>query len=156
MSNYTLPNYEVGRPRPFPINYDGYCPDNDNIIFYIPDKDINGKKTEWKQVLKAPTTVKHLYSEQPLNYEPVFMSQPQGTLYDHDYAKTYTTGMGKSKIIGGGHYKVWPLTNVHVKENRDYTNYYFERPDGYGFETQGFDKFNYTSVQDAHLINDWF
>lgn len=154
MSNFTQPNYMSGGPRPFKINHNGYCPDNE-LIFYIPEKDINGKKTEWKNILSAPTTIKHLYSEQPLNYEPIFMAQPQGTLYDHDYAKTYTTGIGKSKIIGGGHYKVWPLTNLHIKEDREYSNYYFERPDGYGFQNKGVGGYSYTSLTDAKLSN-WF
>jgi hypothetical protein len=154
MSNYTLPNYEQGRPRAFPINYNGYCPDN-NIIFDIPKRDANGKCVEWKKVLQAPTTVKHLYSEQPLNYEPIFTDTPQQTLYGHEFLKTYSTGMGRSKVIGGGHYITWPVNNVHVKENRDYTNYYFERPEGYGYEKNGVGAFTYTSLTDAKLSN-WF
>lgn len=133
MSNYVLPNYEFGQPLPRNFGYDPNCPLNE-IAFIIPNRTTTPYSTakaacvDWQQVPSSPSTVKHLYSEIPLNYEQMFNTIPKDTLYGFDFSRNWPTGLGRNKIIGGGHYKTWPLTNEHVLESRDYTSYYFKRP----------------------------
>ena len=119
--NRVLPNYESGGPFPQRFDFDMYCPVNEQAQL-IPDPDL------WETVPMAPTTLKHQYSPIPMNYPEMKITRPKGTLYDQNFVETYPTGMGRRKIIGGGHYKVYPLTNRHVIESRVYTDYYFPRP----------------------------
>ncbi len=128
MANKSLPNYQFGGPHTQDIPYSSECQTN-LIEFVIPKRDSNGKCIKWEQKPMAPSSVKHLYSHIPLNYEQMLIDVPKGTLYDHEIHRTYFTGMGREKIIGGGHYKVWPLTNAHILENRDYSDTHFERPE---------------------------
>lgn len=120
MSNRTIPNQEFGGPIPN-MNYSPQCPVNEQA-------DLIPKGVHWQTVPMSPASVKHLYSETPLNYEDMYQSIPMGTLYDSNFSETYPTGLGRKKIIGGGHFKVWPLTNEHVFETRNYTEQYFLKP----------------------------
>ncbi len=131
-----LSNYELGTPAPFNPPYSYNCPLNEQIS-YIPDFPIqsisthaplNTGRTVWASVPEAPTSVKHLYSPNLFDYSQRYMRMPMGTLYDHDYSRTWPTGLGRNKIIGGGHYKVWPLTNANIREVHDYTDNHWERP----------------------------
>ena len=138
--NRTSPNYEFGGPLPRNFNYDRNCILNE-IAFVMPsdhDFDKNGtrirntyryhsqpNKVCWDDKPLAPSSIKHLYSEKLFDYQQVYGNVPKGTLYDHNFSRTYPTGLGQEKIIGGGHYKTWPLTNRHVIEIQDYTNDYF-------------------------------
>ena len=45
------------------------------------------------------------------------------------FSKTNPTGLGRNKIIGGGHYKSWPVTNSHIREVNDYTSWHYPKPD---------------------------
>lgn len=130
MSNRTYPNYEFGGPLPQNFDYNTKCQLNE-IAFVLPGDprtdltSLNNREVCWEKKPLAPSSVKHLYSEKLFDYQHVFGDVPKGTLYDHDFSRTYATGLGRQKIIGGGHYKVWPLTNWHVLENQDYTDYHF-------------------------------
>jgi len=117
--NRSLPNHQYGGSRPQNF-YEEKCHIN-QISQVLP----NGK---WEKVPMNPSTVKHLYSTKPNNYEQRFQYRPVGTLYDNDFSQTYKTGMGTRKVISGGHFKAYPLTNIHTVENRDYTSYNFPRP----------------------------
>lgn len=76
----------------------------------------------------SPSNVKHLYDPTPNNYEQRYQSKPVGTLYSHQFKETWPSGLGRQKVLGGGHYKVYPLTNRLVREVRDYTSYHHIRP----------------------------
>jgi hypothetical protein len=135
MSNYVYPNYEFGGPLPQNFGYNSQCPLNE-IAFILPgnpltdlafsgDPNVTSRSSKpvcWEKKPLAPSSLKHLYSEKLFDYQHVFGDVPKRTLYDHDFSRTYATGLGRQKIIGGGHYKVWPLTNWHVLENQDYTD----------------------------------
>lgn len=133
MANKVLPNYSVGGPLPNPLCYDPRCRTNlqQDIIPSCFPSSPRGDPNQRGWVSKAITTSseKHLYSPYLFDYGQMFTTYPMGTLYDSDFSQTYPTGLGREKIIGGGHYKVWPLTNAHIFETRDYTNTYFKRPD---------------------------
>lgn len=117
-------NYQYGGPRPWQPSRDASHCGTTQLAQIIPkDSDV-----EWERVPMAPSTVKHLYSEIPNHYEQRFQYRPTETLYGHQFKQTYLTGMGRKKVIGGGHYKVYPLTNRHVTEDREYTSYNFPRP----------------------------
>ena len=123
MANTTLPNYENGGPLPFSFNYSPNCPINMQSSL-IPI----GSNVRWETVPTSPASVKHLYSGIPNHYESMYSSVPMDTIYGHDFSQTYPNGLGKKKIIGGGHYKVWPLTNQHTFESRNYSSQYFRKP----------------------------
>ena len=140
-SNRTIPNYEFGEPLPNNFPYSTHCTLN-NIAFVQPktgDLTRNGTHIRdtyrynnpnvdevcWQKKALAPSSVKHLYSEKLFDYQHVYGNVPKGTLYDHDFSRTYPTGLGREKVIGGGHYKTWPLTNWHVLEVQDYTDGYY-------------------------------
>lgn len=135
--NRTLPNYQYGGAQPRNFVHNHRCAHNQQAQL-IPERLTEGcgsttttngiKHVEMEHVPMAPSTVKHLYSKEPLNYEQRFQSRPKGTLYDNQFTETFPTGIGKRKVLGGGHYKVYPLTNRHVIESRDYTSYSFPRP----------------------------
>jgi hypothetical protein len=138
MSNKSIPNYSTGGVIPNYPEYSPNCPYNQQV-FYIPHSDVAaypGKPTctKWNNQLDSPTVLKHQYSKKPFDYGPQRIVKPVGTLYDHDYSITHPTGLGRNKIIGGGHFKVYPLTNAHIRESRDYTDYYFQKPRS-GIET---------------------
>ena len=139
--NKSLPNYQTGGPAPRNFIHDHYCAHNQQAQLIPEDGRCNYKnpsslnsstsaarKVEIKREAMAPSTVKHLYSDEPLNYEQRFKIAPKGTLYDNQFTETHPTGLGRRKVLGGGHYKVYPLTNRHVIESRDYTSYSFPRP----------------------------
>lgn len=136
-SNRTIPNYETGGPHPKNFTYNPRCVSNEQGSLIPQDAHVL-----WETVPMSPGNLRHQYSEKPFDYEEMSMSVPKGTLYDHDFSQTYPTGLGMNKIIGGGHYKVWPLTNVHVFEAKDYTVGYFKKPGSistaydYEFQTQ--------------------
>lgn len=121
--NTSLPDYETGGPHPKNFGYNPACRLNQQAQL-IPDNAC----IDWSPVPAPPSTVKHLYSPKPADYDPRMINKPVGTLYNHQFVETWPTGMGQQKVIGGGHYKVYPLTNRHVNESRDYTPYYFPRP----------------------------
>jgi hypothetical protein len=121
MSNRVLPNYETGGPIPRPFKYSERCPVNE-------EASLMPKGVEWQTRPMSPATMKHIYSEKPLNYEDMYQSVPMGTLYDSDFSQGYPTGMGRAKIIGGGQIKAWPLTNMHVFEPRNYSDRYWAKP----------------------------
>lgn len=133
MANKVLLNYETGAPFPTYPKYNKTCHLNEQIQ-YIPDgtsstgnHPLDTGKTYWRNIPSGPTTLKHLYSPIPLNYEQRYTTTPIGTLYDHDYSQTWTTGEGRKKLLGG-HYKAWPLTHQNIRETHDYNGYHFERP----------------------------
>ena len=122
MANRVLPNYQYGGPSPSNFVYDPECPINQQARI-IPDN----AGVCWRREPMPQSTVKHLY-DGPLNYGQRFILRPQGTLYDHDFVQTHPTGLGRHKVLAGGHYLTYPLTNRHVREARDYTSYYFPKP----------------------------
>ncbi len=121
MANKSLSNYEYGGPTPSQFSYYSGCSSNQHARI-MPYEDVC-----WKNVPMAPSTLKHLY-DGPLNYPQRFQLKPQDTLYKHDFVQTHLTGLGKNKILAGGHYLTYPLTNRHVREVNDYTSYFFEKP----------------------------
>lgn len=139
--NISHPNYQTGGARPRNFQHSHYCAHNQQAQL-IPEnarcnyKDVHHfnpstsskKKVEIRREPMSPSTVKHLYSDNPLNYEQRFKLTPKGTLYDHQFIETHPTGLGRRKVLGGGHYKVYPLTNRHVIESREYTSHSFPKP----------------------------
>lgn len=125
MTNRTMPNYITGGAYPFPIRYNTECSLNEHITSYPEDGSV-----KWRAIPASPGNLKHLYTGEPWYYPSIKQLVPVGTLYDHDfsYNTTHKTGMGKNKIIGAGHYKVWPMTNQHIYETREYTEGYFKKP----------------------------
>lgn len=128
--NWQLPNRQTGGPRPRNFVYSPSCPYNQQAQL-VPDD----ARVKWERVPMTPSNVKHLYSSEPEGYEQRFQHRPKGTLYDHQFTETWPSGLGRMKVLGGGHYKVYPLTNRHVVESRDYTSYSFPRPQ-WGTERQ--------------------
>lgn len=135
--NRELPNYQSGGPRPQNFSYYPQCglhqqaqllPDERSVTTTAIPANPNVPDCMMAQVPMAPSTVKHLYPSHPEGYEQRFQTVQVGTLYDHQFVETWPTGMGRQKVLGGGHYKVYPLTNRHVIESRDYTSYSFPRP----------------------------
>jgi hypothetical protein len=130
-ANQSLSNYAEGGPIPH-MNQTPACYLNDQIQ-YIPRRpedsplDLN-YPTLWTEVPAGNSQVKHLYSPNLFDYTQMYNKQPIDTLYGHNYAQTYKTGLGRNKVIGGGHYKVFPLTNVNIRETHDYTDWYYPRP----------------------------
>ena len=130
--NKSLPNYELGGPNPKNFTYTPGCATNQQAQL-IPEPgsnsthDIYKPCTVWETVPMGPTTLKHLYSPIPGNYEQRMITRPVNTLYGHQYIENYPTGIGRLKIKSD-HYKVYPLTNRHVVESRDYTSYVFPQP----------------------------
>lgn len=139
MANKVLPNNDIGQPYPTYPKYSQTCHLNEQIQS-IPQNNqffnnngtgnhpLDTGTTYWRNVPSNPSTLKHLYSTKPLNYEQRYTTTPIGTLYDHDYSQTWTTGEGRKKILGGGHYKTYPLTNANIRESHDYNGFHFERP----------------------------
>ena len=128
--NRTLPDRQSGGPRPQNFVHDPQCAHNQQAQL-IPDDAC----VEWEQVPMAPSTVKHLYGPEPEGYDQRFQTRPKDTLYDQQFTETWPSGLGKKKVLGGGHYKVYPLTNRHVIESREYTSHAFPRPQ-WGTERQ--------------------
>jgi len=156
MANIGLPNWELGGPLPPDYKYKFGCItnmqsqvipdcDSDTIINHkiVRERDSDGNvraskiigpdaNVNWLYTPAPPTTVKHLYEPPNFpyggNYPDRRMYVPENTLYGHQFTQTYPTGMGRQKVIGGGHYKVYPLTNMNVKQSIDYTSYHFPRP----------------------------
>jgi len=139
--NISLPNYQTGGAKPRNFSHNHHCAHNQQAQLIPEDakcsyKDITSvnHSTSSKSKVKierepmAPSTVKHLYSSDPLNYEQRFKIVPKNTLYNHQFTETHPTGLGRRKVLGGGHYKVYPLTNRHVIESREYTSYSFPKP----------------------------
>jgi len=130
--NKSLPNYELGGAYPKNFTYSPGCLTNQQAQL-IPDSTSNSTRdiykpcTVWQTVPAGPTTLKHLYSSIPGNYEQIMITRPVNTLYGHRYIENYPTGLGQLKI-NSDHYKVYPLTNRHVVESRDYTSYSFKQP----------------------------
>ena len=126
MSNRGLPNYEFGGPHPRHFGYEPLCPLNEQASL-IP-KDTSTGPILWETKPMSPASVKHLYSHIPFNYEAMYQSVPVGTLYDHNFYQTYPTGLGEKKILFGGHYITFPLTNAHTFEPIDYSMDSFKLP----------------------------
>jgi hypothetical protein len=145
MSNRTLPNSEFGGPISKNYNYSYACPLNE-INFTVPCN----QPVKWDTVLANPTTLKSQYKNNGTEAEYPNMTKviPRGTLYDHDFSQYYRTGMGRQKLIGGGNYKTWPATNIHIVEDVTYTDDYWKRP-GYCLDSV-------TETQPTHLrSNGW-
>ena len=148
-SNRTIPNYENGGPHPRNFDFSPTCPMNEQAAL-LPARSQHGA-VEWQTVPMSPGSLRHQYSEIPFNYEDMYMSVPKGTLYDHDFSMTHPTGMGRKKVVGGGHFKAWPLTNRHVWEAKDYTEGYFKKP---GFISS--QEYDYSfRTQPNHLRTHW-
>jgi len=139
-SNRTIPNFSTAIvPRNF--TFSTTCPTNEQAAI-LPASSSYGS-VKWQTVPMSPGNVRHQYSDDLFDYPDMYMSVPMGTLYDHDFSMSHPTGVGMGKVIGGGHFKTWPLTNRHVFEAKDYTSGFFKKPDSissnvynYGFETQ--------------------
>jgi hypothetical protein len=94
---------------------------------YNEDCDVNvlyktlPEKQGWETVANGPSSIKSLYSNIP-NYYPYQMkSRPVGTMYGQDNSQFHQSGVAKGKRIGY-HAKLYPLTNRHVTEVRDYAD----------------------------------
>lgn len=147
-SNRTIPNFETGGPHPKNFTFSPACVTNEQAAV-LPARSQYGA-VEWQTVPMSPGNLRHQYSEKPFDYEDMYMSIPKGTLYDHDFSQSYPTGLGMKKVIGGGHFKAWPLTNMHVFETKDYSSSFFKKP---GPIT---DQYTYAfQTQPTHLRTDW-
>lgn len=156
MANLALSNFESGQPYPTTPGFNPHCYLNEQIQ-YIPVKEDrihapldykrNPEGVLWDYKPMAPSNVKHLYSPNLFDYEQRRIFTPRNTLYGHDFSQIYPNGMGLTKIIGGGHFKVWPLTNVNIRESREYTDHYFLKPP-YTYP-------NEVQVAPTHLHTNW-
>lgn len=117
--NKRLENAELGI-YPKVINYSQKCDLNERIAY--------SNDVPWERVLFPPTTLKHLYTGIPNYYPFRYSYKPKGTMYDINLTQHWRTGLGKDKVIGGGNYKMWPLTNMMIREERDYNSLSFQRP----------------------------
>lgn len=128
--NKSLPNYELGGPYPQPFKYTPGCSTNQQAQLYPGSSgiiEVLNKSVKWETVPMAPTTLKHLYSQKPGDYPQRMIIRPVDTLYGHQFLETYPTGLGRGKVKSD-HFKIYPLTNRHVSESRDYTSYSFPQP----------------------------
>lgn len=89
-------------------------PEGPAEAFYTP--------TAWETVAAGPASIKHLYTGVPNYYPPRKITRPVDTLYGHDYSQYHRTGVGRGKRISY-QYKVYPLTNRNVREERVYADY---------------------------------
>jgi hypothetical protein len=106
--------------------YNKMCPVN-QIYKTIPTGSDADYPTEWKRTAVGPASVKHLYSGIPNWYPIQTISRPVGTMYEHDYSQFHKSGAGKGKRISY-HYKVYPFTDRHVRETKDYADYILPYP----------------------------
>ncbi len=76
----------------------------------------------WERTAVGPSSIKHLYTGIP-NYYPIRrINRPVDTLYGTDYSLYHKTGVGRGKRIGY-QYKIYPLTDRNVREQRVYADY---------------------------------
>ena len=140
--NTSIPNYKNGGPIPGEFDYYPNCRTNTQISY--PQRGT----IPWESKMMSSASVKNLYTEIPNHYPPQLTMVPAiSSLYDVNIRQTYPTGKGREKILGGGHMKMWPLTNAHIFESRDYTETSFPRP-----------SWQYPEVpnrRDAHVSSQW-
>lgn len=78
--------------------------------------------TYWRTTAAGPSSIKHIYPDRPNWYPFMKISQPVGTLYEHDYSQFHETGVGQGKRISY-QYKPYPLTDQNVRETHNYADY---------------------------------
>jgi len=113
MSNKIISNYDDPSYPSQPV-YNNQCAVNE-IYKTIPN-DI-----PWVREASGPATIKHLYTGIPNFYPYRKMSKPYDSLYGYDLSQFHKSGVGEGKRISYT-YKVYPLTNRHARETREYAD----------------------------------
>ena len=79
------------------------------------------QNSKWQNIAIGHSSIKHIYTGIPNFYPYRRISRPVGTMYNQDYSTFHNTQCGKKRI--SYHAKMYPLTNRHVREHREYADY---------------------------------
>jgi hypothetical protein len=126
--NALEPNY------PQQLEYNPMCPIN-QIYKTLPYNSYGSDEScgsdessvKWERTAVGPASVKHLYSGIPNWYPIQTISRPVETMYGRDNSQFHKSGVGRGKRISY-HHKVYPFTDRHVREVKDYANYMLPYP----------------------------
>jgi hypothetical protein len=109
-----------------PFTYQAGCPVNQKAAVIPADG-----KCHYARVAIGPTSIKHLYNtsaDGKASYDQRFAIRAVGTMYDSDFTQTHSTGVGRGKVLGGGHFKTTPMTDRLIRDDGDFTDYTLPRP----------------------------